>query len=243
MTGIDRSAVRSGFKEILPLAVPPIPVGIVLGLAINDADAVPNVAGWFSSIFLFAGASQFAAISLLSKSASALAIIATVGVINARHIVYSAALTGRLANTPRWFRIFGPYLLVDQMFGVVSAQPETMAPDERVGRYLGGAVTLYVVWNVAVTIGLLAGTAIPTDWSLDFAVPLLFLSLCILSITNRPGVLAAAVGAVAAIVGQDFPRGSGVLFGILCGVIAGAAAEWWTDRDSPAESASALEPT
>ena len=69
------------------------------------------------------------------------------------------------------------------------------------------------------------GDITESEWQLGFAVPLLFGSLMIISITNRAGIVAAVVGAVVAVLGADLPQGSGVLLAIVLGVVAGGIAD------------------
>jgi len=220
----DARAARAGALAIAPLAAPGIPFGLVLGLVISDG-GIDRLAGWSSSFIIIAGAAQLIVMSQLIDGASAAVIIVSVALINSRHVMYSAALRPRVAEFPSWFRVIGPYFLLDQVFAVADARPAEMTDRERLWHYMGSAFFIWPMWVFAVSAGILFGDVIDESWSLDFAVPLMFGGLMVLAIRDRPGVLAAVVAATVAVVGKDLPQGSGLLLGILVGVAAGGFAE------------------
>lgn len=215
----DPSAARAGARSVFALAAPGIPFGLVLGLAISDG-GLDRVAGWSSAWLMLAGAAQLAAIDLLVDGASAGVILATVALVNSRHAMYSAALRPKFSEAPGWFRVFAPYLLIDQVFAVANSL-EAVPLRTRMWHFLGSGALIWTLWQFAVAFGVIAGAAIPDDWSLDFTVPLMFGGLMLLSIVDRPGVASAVVGAVVAIVGRDLPQGSGLLLAIIAGVMTG----------------------
>ena len=230
MTKLPRASAIAGMKAAAPLAVPGVPFGLVLGVQIAESSEVDNLAGWFSSILILAGASQIAAVSLLSTGAGVITVVLTVAVINARHMMYSAALSGRFQSLPRWFRLAGPYLMVDQVFAVADQVEDDVSPEHRMAHYLGAGALLFTLWNVSVAAGLVVGDAIPESWSLGYAVPVMFFGLLILGLTNTPGAAAAVTGGVVAVLGRDFPNGSGLLAGAIAGVVVGGTLDWWLER-------------
>ncbi len=215
----DPRAFWTGFREVIPLAVPGIPFGFVLGVVIADS-GLDQLAAWASSPIIAAGAAQLAAIELLAEQASAAVVLVTVAFINSRHLMYSAALRPRFAGFPGWFRAVGPYILLDQSFALAVAQPDDMDDRTRMWHFLGSGAFLWVMWMCATITGVLVGDVTEPEWQLGFAVPILFGGLMILSITNRPGVVAAVVGGTVAVLGADLPQGSGVLLAIILGVTA-----------------------
>lgn len=230
--------MRDGVRDIFPLAIPGIPFGLVFGLAVSEAANVDNLTGWAASFIIIAGAAQLAAVNLLQDEAAALTVIATIVAINARHVMYSAALASRMRHLPRTFRLLAPYMMVDQMFAMADSlrdKPDGSPVDDdyRMAHYAGSAIFMFVMWMSATTVGLLVGNAIPASWELDFTVPLMFLGLLVLGLSNRPGVLAAAVSGLVAVLARDFPNGSGLLTGLVCGVVAGGLADWWQGRNAP----------
>ena len=196
---------------------------MLLGVAVRDSEVVSNLAGWSSGWIMIAGAAQFAAIDMLDRGAGVIAVAAAIFMINARHLMYSAALSRRFNTAPLWFRIVGSYLLIDQAFAL-NGEHAPGRLHERSQRYqmwhlLGTAVPMLAVWLVTIAIGLFVGELLPPEWEVDFAIPLMFLGLMVMATTNVPGLAAALVGGGVAVVGRDWPSGSGLLAGAILGVI------------------------
>ncbi len=225
-----RRAILDGIRAITPLIVPGIPFGLVLGVLIADSDLVGNLAGWASSWIVFAGSAQFAGILVLQAGGGVAIAATTMIVVNARHVMYSAALATRYRETPRWFKFAGPYVLVDQLFAVADPLPAETTPEYRTWFHMGAGVFTWLLWQIWVTIGVLAGNVIPADWSLDFAVPLLFLGLLVLGLRNRPAIVAGLVGGFVAVAGDALPSRLGLLLGGLGGMAAGGLAQWLLER-------------
>lgn len=214
-----RRAMRAGARAILPLFVPAVPFGLVLGLAINDS-GIPAVIGWSSSPLIFGGAAQLVSVTLLADGAPAASVISAAMLVNLRHVMYSAALVPRFRGQPRWFRWVGPYVLIDQVFAITSLQPR--AGHTWRSFYLGAGVTVWIGWQLAVAIGVVAGPYLP-DVDLSFAVPAMFLGLLVPALTDRPRVVGALCAAVTTAALSSVPNRGGMLIGALVGVACAVA--------------------
>jgi predicted branched-subunit amino acid permease len=220
---VDRSVARQGITDALPLFVPAIPFGLVIGLAITEAGMNP-LAGWSSSWLIFAGAAQLTLITLLGGGVALAAAISTALVVNARHLMYSVALTPAFQRQPRWFRWLGPYLLIDQVFALVTMRPEE-DPDRFRTYYLAAGATFWVLWPAVVALGLLIGPVVPDEWNLGFAIPILFIGLLVVGTETWPEVVAALAGAAVTYLVASLPNRTGLLVGSVAGVTAGTIAE------------------
>jgi predicted branched-subunit amino acid permease len=218
----DDPIVGDALRSAIPLFVPAIPFALVLGVAITES-AMPTAIGWSTNIFVFAGAAQLATVSL-AATATWFTLVATAGVINLRHVMYSAALSPRFGDQPRWFRWIGPFLLIDQLFALANARTELDAARWR-RFYLTAGIFYFTSWITAVTIGLVVGSAIPTEWRLDVAPAIMFAGLVVLGLTNRPGIVAALTGAAVCFLALEVPNNGGILIGAVSGVLAGFAAD------------------
>lgn len=223
----DDPIVGDALRSAVPLFIPAIPFGLVLGVAITES-AMPEAIGWSTNLFVFAGAAQLATVSL-AATATWLTLVATAAVINLRHVMYSAALSPRFADQPRWFRWVGPFFLIDQLFALTTVRTELDASTWR-RFYLSAGVFYFLSWTTTVTIGLVVGSAIPTEWRLDVAPAIMFAGLVVLGLTNRPGIVAAVTGAVVCLLALDVPNNGGILIGAVSGVLAGFAADMATTR-------------
>jgi 4-azaleucine resistance transporter AzlC len=220
---VDRAAARQGVVDALPLFVPAIPFGLVIGLAITEAGMNPFV-GWSSSWLIFAGAAQLTLITLLGGGVAVAAAISTALVVNARHLMYSVALAPTFQKQPRWFRWLGPYVLIDQVFALTTIRPEE-DPDRFRSHYLAAGVTFWVLWMAVVGLGLLIGPVVPEEWNLEFAIPILFIGLLVVGTETWPEVIAALAGAAVTYLVAGLPNRTGLLVGSAAGVAAGTIAE------------------
>jgi 4-azaleucine resistance transporter AzlC len=220
---VDRAAARQGVVDALPLFVPAIPFGLVIGLAITEAGMNPFV-GWSSSWLIFAGAAQLTLITLLGGGVAVAAAISTALVVNARHLMYSVALAPAFQKQPRWFRWLGPYLLIDQVFALTTIRPEE-DPDRFRSHYLAAGLTFWVLWMAVVGLGLLIGPVVPEEWNLEFAIPILFIGLLVVGTETWPEVIAALAGAAVTYLVAGLPNRTGLLVGSVAGVAAGTIAE------------------
>lgn len=218
----DRAITADALRQSIPLFLPVIPFALVLGVAIGES-AMPTAVAWSTNLLVFAGAAQLATVSLAATATWA-TLVATAAVINLRHVMYSAALAPRFTEQPRWFRWIGPFLLIDQVFALTSSRDDLSAHEWR-RSYLTTGLFFFTTWNVLVTFGLVAGSAIPADWRLDVAPAVMFAGLVTLGITNRPGIVAAVTGAAVCFVALEVPSNGGILIGAVSGVLAGYLAD------------------
>lgn len=219
----DRAVIKGAVADALPLFVPAVPFALVIGLAIVDSGINPLV-GWSSSWLIFGGAAQLTVISLLGAGTAIIAAITAGLVVNARHIMYSAGLAPAFQNQPRWLQWLGPYVLIDQVFALVSLRRGD-EPDTFRTYYLAVGATFWSLWQVTVALGLFLGPVIPEEWNLGFAVPILFIGLVVIGIDRYPKLAAALVGAGVTYLTASLPNRSGLLVGALAGIVAGTIAE------------------
>lgn len=219
--------IRRAVRDSVPLYLPVIPFALVMGVAITESE-MPTAIGWSGNLIIFAGAAQLATVSL-AATATWFTLVTTAAVINLRHVMYSVALSPRFGRQPKWFRWLGPYVLIDQVFALASQRSEL--DDEAWRRYyLGCGFFFLSTWVGTVTVGMLLGSAIPESWRLDVAPALVFIGLVVLGVTNRPGIVAAVVGAGVSFLCLELPNNTGLLVGALSGVVAGYVAETLVER-------------
>jgi 4-azaleucine resistance transporter AzlC len=212
----------------MPLVVSAIPFALVVALAITES-GIGNLIGWSSAPIIFAGAAQLTLITLLGTGTAVVAAVSAALVINARHMMYSAALAPTFQKQPKWFRWLGPYALLDQTFALVILRKDDDPKDFRT-YYLACAATFIIFWNITVALGLMVGPVVPETWQLEFAVPVMFVGIVVMSIDRHPKAVAAIVGAGASYLFAGLPNRSGLLVGALFGIVAGVLADRWSER-------------
>lgn len=220
---VDRSIARRAIADALPLYVPAIPFALVIGLAVSESGINPFV-GWSSSWIIFGGAAQLTLISLLGSGTAVAAATTAALVVNARHLMYSAALAPTFQKQPTWMRWFGPYLLIDQAFALSSLQLD-LDPKSFRTYYVSIGMTFWTLWQVTTALGLAIGPVVPEEWNLEFAVPLLFLGLIVIGIDKSSKLVAALMGAGVTFVAAGLPNRTGLLVGAVVGIAAGTIVE------------------
>ncbi len=220
-----RQALAAGLKAVAPMVAAVTPFGVTAGVAGMDAGLTAEMTMGLSLI-VFAGASQLAAIQLIDAGAATVLIVVTALLINLRMLMYSAHLAPHFGHLPLRWRAPMAYMLTDQAYALTI--PQVLADQPQANThwfYLGAAIPLWGMWQIATGFGIWAGAALPASWELGFIVPLIFLALLMPSIKSRPALIAAAVAGSISVLGRGMPAGLGLTLGALAGIVAGVVAE------------------
>ena len=211
---LDRDALR----DILPITVSVVPFALVIGVTIARATALADGIGLWSGFAYYSGSAQLASVTLVAAGGGIPLVVGTTAIINARLLMYGAALQPRFADQPRWFRWLAPHFLVDQTYAISAARPELDDPDRFRRYWLTAGAVLGTGWMVAMTTGVLAGPVLPPLSALDFAVPAVFVGLLVPRLHEAPARRPAAMAAIAAVLASPLPHGLGLLVGALAGL-------------------------
>ncbi|MEU4114523.1 AzlC family ABC transporter permease [Kitasatospora sp. NPDC028055] len=206
-------------RDIALVCVADALVGASFG-AISVSGGLPLWVPTALSVLVFAGGSQFAAVGIVLSGGGVLAAVTTGLVLNARLLPFGFAVADVLQG-PWWQRLFGAQMLTDESAAFALQQHE---PRRRRAAFWVCGVSLFVVWNVAVLLGGLAGGLIgDTDaLGLDAAFPAVLLALVLPSLADRATRTAAVVGAVVAVAATPFvPGGLPVLLALVGLLFAG----------------------
>lgn len=209
-----------------PILLGVVPFGLIAGISAVSVGLTP-MHGVGMSIMVFAGAAQLAALQLIGKSAPFLVVAATALIINARFVMYSASLAPHFQEASTGRKALLSYLLTDQAyaFSIRSYTERSESTSGRLSYYLGAALTLWITWQISTAIGAFLGTSIPESWSLDFAIPLVFIALLVPAVRDRSDATAAAVAGALAVLLVGLPFNLGLPLAATTGIIAGILAE------------------
>jgi len=213
----QRTAFTAGMRAMLPNLAGISPLGLAIGAA--AAGSGLSAAGLVAGLLIYSGSAQLAAIDLLGRGASAVLVVGTVLVINARLLLYSSAMAPRWRGTSRRWQLLAAYLLIDPSF-VVGAEGYDKRRPASAGHahYLGAACLLWVTWQLAILAGSTVGSVVPAGLHVDFLVSLYLVALLMPKLTSRPARAGALVGAVAAAAGSLLPVHVGPAAGIVAGL-------------------------
>jgi len=203
---------KKGLIASLPIAVGYIPVAITFGVT-AQAIGFSEIDAFLVSALIFAGASQFALISIIPHSFINAVVIPIF--LNLRHIIYGFIVSQRFEIRKPFITAFG---LTDEVFAASLNGPNSE-------RFIWGLeLGAYISWILGTTIGILGGAVLLSNEtlapSLVFALTALFL---LLLIPNLKGYhkLSALIGGTIALSFHYFGYTStGILFaGVLSPVI------------------------
>ncbi|MFE7636398.1 AzlC family ABC transporter permease [Kitasatospora sp. NPDC057518] len=222
MRSLLRTLERATLRDVALVCLADALVGASFG-AISVSGGLPLWVPVALSVLVFAGGSQFAAVGVVLSGGGALAAVATGLVLNARLLPFGFTVADVL-DGPWWRRLLGAQLLTDETAAFALQQNE---PRRRHAVYWLCGIALFVVWNVSVLLGALAGGLLgDTDaLGLDAAFPAVLLALVLPSLVDRRIRTAALVGAVVAVAATPFvPAGLPVLLALVGLLFAGRPA-------------------
>jgi len=172
--------------------------GLVYGLAAREAglSALETVA---MSVLVLAGSAQFAAVGLLAQGSGWLAIIVTTIVLNARHLLYGAALAPWLARKSKATRAAMAYILSDEVFALALAHFTRMGRADLRSYWITGVIP--AAWIVAGGVGYGVGQLVqdPARWGLDVVFPITMGGLALGFLSDSGARIAAATSVIASV--------------------------------------------
>ncbi|WP_137110063.1 AzlC family ABC transporter permease [Rhodobacter sp. SY28-1] len=214
-----------GLAASLPIVMGYLPIAFSFGVAATRAGFSATEA-FALSLIIYAGASQFLALALLSSGAPVLVAAFTLIAMNLRHVLYGPALmreAGDRASTRHaWAWAWG---LTDEVFGQALG---ALARGQRFSEawMFGLGLGAYAAWVLGTVAGAVAGGSALEGWpalsaGLGFMLPALFLAL-LLSILSRRQLPVIAVAGLVTVAGTlAISATSGILLGMLAGAAAG----------------------
>ena len=226
----SRAAVVEGWPVLLTSVV----VGITFGVVARQSGlSVLETSG--SSLIVFAGAAQFAAVGLLREGAGALEVAASILLINLRHLLMGAALRPHVARASLLERLGLAYILTDESFAMGIGHFRRGHRD--IAYYATFGTVLWACWNTGTLIGALFGASVerPERYGIDFAITATFLAIVALGVRHRSDVIVAVVAGIVAGALRLF--GATTLAVVIVGALAPVIA--FVVRERPAEPTAA----
>ncbi len=228
MTSTSKRAIfLLGVRDTVPMMIAAIPFAIVFG-ALAQTNGMSIAATIGMSAIVFAGASQFVAVTLLALETTLPIIILTVFVVNLRHLLYSVGLMPLVSDLPQKLRVIFSFWLTDEIFA--SVKNRTLRgfdgddqPNSFTWLYFGAAFPFYCNWIFFTIVGIVMGQEIPklTEWGLDIAMVVAFVGIVVPILKNKAQWACAITAFVSAVATHDWPHQSGLLFSSLAAIAVG----------------------
>ncbi len=184
--------VRDGI--VLGLTVGVFAVGFGVLAVTNGLTVLQTCA---MSLLVFTGASQFAAVGVLSSGGSPAAAVGSALLLAARNGFYGVTMSQHIRGSVVK-RAVAAHLTIDESTALGTGQDD---PADVEGGFWAGGIGVFVFWNIGTAIGAVGGGAIgdPNALGLDAAFPAGFIALVAPALRHRSGQLASIGGAVIAL--------------------------------------------
>jgi 4-azaleucine resistance transporter AzlC len=181
-----RAALTESLRTAWPICIGYVPIGLAFGVLGQKAGFSPSEIG-LMSLLVFAGSSQFIAVSMLNAGSPVLPIVFTTFLVNLRHLLMSSSLAVHLRPLGKaWASLFA-YGVTDESFAVNLTK-------FRLGRWHWRQALLLnhianATWVGSSFVGGVTGQFIPAGaFGIDYALVAMF--LCLLVFQLRGGIYA-----------------------------------------------------
>jgi predicted branched-subunit amino acid permease len=229
------AGVLRGAAQSLPLAASVFVYGVIFGLLAKTASLTVAEAMLMSGL-VFSGSAQMVAVNGMTggqvpSGAAFLAIATTILLLNARYLLYGAALRPWLGgNSP--LQAYGTLAVLGDGNWILSMKAEKDG-ERDAGYVFGSGAAMFVPWLAGTLAGMLAGgfAANPRALGLDFMLIAFSGALCVGMLKARSD-LAILLAAVAAAVAADRLVGPG--FSVIAAAVAGGITGWTRFREQDA---------
>lgn len=185
-----KRAAGLAFHDTIPVFAGYIVLGIGFGVMLR-VNGFGVIWAFFMSIFMYAGAMQYAAVGILASSASVFSTAVTTVLVNIRHIFYGISLLQKYKGlgVAKLYMIFA---LTDETYALVSTKkmPEGVS---RKAYYFFVSLFDHCYWILGCCLGAILGSVLKINFEgIDFALTALFVTILVdqwLSTKNHLPVL------------------------------------------------------
>ena len=196
-----------GVRDSIPLVVGVIPFGMTCGI-MAVAAGLTSGETLLMSMFVFAGAAQFIAITMLGAGVKGWAIIVfTTLLINLRHLLMGASLAPYIIRLPISFQALLSFGMVDETYAITIDRVQKKGYNAEY--QLGATMLFYSAWILSTAAGVLLSGYIsdPLALGLDFAMPAIFIAMLIPRLVSPIAVAVCGVAGLVAVIGALYLPG------------------------------------
>ncbi|MDG5789186.1 AzlC family ABC transporter permease [Evansella sp. AB-P1] len=215
----EESVLKKGIVNGLPIAIGYMPVALTFGL-IAGSTGLSVAEAVLMSMIVFAGASQYMALTMIALGSGALEIILATFIVNFRHLLMSAAISEMGEKSSKKVRALYAFGLTDEVFAVASTKEAPI----RSHYIIGLGISAYTSWVFFTGVGFYAGSFLPAiiQESMAIALYALFIALLIPSI-KKEGKIVIALAFLGGIFHTIFQvwmaTGWAIMFGTIAAVV------------------------
>jgi 4-azaleucine resistance transporter AzlC len=161
------AGIRHGFVMAQPLSPGVFLYGMVFGVLASER-GLTALQALMMSVFVYSGSAQLAALQVWSSSATLVPLVATILMMNARYVLYGAAIQPWLSQARPGQSAASLYLLGDGTWALAMRQYHAGYRDA--GFVLGSGLASFLPWILGTIAGHLLADSVPDPaaWGLDF---------------------------------------------------------------------------
>lgn len=216
---------KAGMRRMACVALFGVPFGIAFGAAAVEAGlSLAEIVAM--SAIVYAGAAQFAMLQLWHQPLPLLSIAFVVLAVNARHLIFGAALAPLLNALPMRRRLLSAFVLSDANFADMQSARQSGSKD--LGILVGGGFIMWLSWNATTALGAFIGGSEKdmSRFGIDVAMAAFFVTVVATPARRVSNLLPMGVAALVSVVTLSLlPHGWNVIAGALAGGIAGVIRE------------------
>ncbi|MHB1391503.1 MAG: AzlC family ABC transporter permease [Clostridia bacterium] len=192
----DGKSFKSGLKAGVPIAIGYLPIAIAFGVLAKTL-GIPSIIAMLMSLIVFAGASQFVGIKLMSLGALPIEIVLATFILNLRHFLMTSYIAQNLEKgTSKKLMPILAFGITDETFAVASIERKgEISPKFMLGLNL----MAFSFWNIGTLAGLLMSSWIPEYIisGMGIALYAMFIGLVVPSMRTASPILIVSIAAMA----------------------------------------------
>lgn len=213
--------LKEGLIAAIPLYLGYFPTAVAFGLLARNTNISLRDTGLFSMV-VYAGASQFMALEMISLGLSNINIIIATFLLNLRHMMMSASLSLEFKDINKKFLPLIAFGITDESFSVLSFNKEKINFP-----FVLGVNSAYISWVAGTMIGYLVGQILPEalQSSLGIGLYAMFAGLLFPEVKKSKKIL--FIGIISVIVysalyySKTFSSGWDIILGIILSSLLG----------------------
>lgn len=188
MNGREFSA---GLKAGTSIAIGYFPIALTFGL-LAKTTGLSLIEAVAMSIFVYAGAAQYIALSLITAGVAPAVIVLNTFIVNIRHFLMTASLNEKMQPDDRWKKALYAFGITDESFSVLATQKDNKLSTAFAVGVIGIA---YGSWVIFTAIGHLIGANLPQflQASMSIALYAMFVGLLVPSMRGNRKVVSLAL--------------------------------------------------
>jgi 4-azaleucine resistance transporter AzlC len=194
---MDKNPFNQGVRAALPIVFGYLPIGLTFGVLARKA-GFHSFEVALMSFLVYAGASQFLAVEMISKGMAGFPVIIATFFVNLRHLLMSSSLSLYFKNTRLPVLSLLSAQLTDESYAVaISRLPDVK---EKPSYLFGLQITSQCAWVGGSLAGAFFGPLIKSlGYGLPFALPALFICLLVLNIKSSRHLWVMGIAGIASL--------------------------------------------